>query len=282
MKELLTQNILQTIIICSTIVILGLILVSVYRIKMQQQKNWASYIFTASILVLLSITIFALCFYGNRNLLDFISLASALISIILAVITIIYSYFTNSHSSGQIDKLNKAAEDVSKASLSYTLSAESLQDNIQKIINAVSRVEEKTDKLLNNRPDNQSVSYNLKTSDFELPKYIESYINNSSPLGIIAIYACIKSKETEKKWSLNFFESEYNQAYCAAYIISSTSAGLIKSTIDFNTGIVECHDYLELTKTSIDNWMRTTHILHVEHFKNLKDNIDKCFSESKQ
>lgn len=42
------------------------------------------------------------------NALDFVSLASALISIILAVITIIYSFYSNSQSASQVETLNKA------------------------------------------------------------------------------------------------------------------------------------------------------------------------------
>lgn len=281
MKEFLTPDILQTIIICCTIIIIGLIAVSAYRIKKEQQKTWDSYIFTASVLLILAITIFSYCFCRDRNVLDFISLASALISIILAIVTIIYSYFTNSRSSGQIDKLNKAAEDVSKATSSYATSAESLQENIQKIINAVNRVEEKTDQLLEYKSSNKKNSYNLNNNSFDLPQYAESYINSSSPLGIIAIYACIKAKETNKEWCLNFFNSEYNQAYCAAYIISTSSTGLITSTIDFNTGIVRCYNFLEPIKACIDNWMQQNSILNVESFKDLKDNIDNYFNNSK-
>ena len=70
-------------------------------------------------------------FYGNRNVLDFISLASAIISIILAVVTIVYSYFINSRSSSQIEQLNRAALDVSRATSSYDESAKSLEKNIQ-------------------------------------------------------------------------------------------------------------------------------------------------------
>lgn len=74
---------------------------------------------------------------------DFVSLASALISIILAIITIIYSFYSNSQSASQVETLNKAAESVKRATTSYAESAESLQDNISKIITAVNRVEEK-------------------------------------------------------------------------------------------------------------------------------------------
>lgn len=147
-EKLLTPDILHTIIICCTIIIVALIGVSAYRVYQKQPRGWGSYIYYASLLTLLAIVVFSYEFYGNRNVLDFVSLSSALISIILAVITIIYSFYSNSQSAGQVDTLNKAAESVKNATLSYSASAESLQENINKIISAVNRVEEKTDRLI--------------------------------------------------------------------------------------------------------------------------------------
>ena len=145
MNEILTPCILQTIIICCTIIILGIIGVVAYGIKKRGQRDWASYVFAASVFLTIGITIFSLCYCGDRNVLDFISLASAIISIILAVVTIVYSYFINSRSSGQIDQLNKAAQDVSKATLSYAESAESLQENINKILHEIKKVKQTLD-----------------------------------------------------------------------------------------------------------------------------------------
>ena len=82
-----SSGVLLTIIVCCTVIVLGLIGLSAYRIKCQSKKSWASYIFSASVILILSITIFSTCFYNNRNVLDFISLASALISIILPLYT---------------------------------------------------------------------------------------------------------------------------------------------------------------------------------------------------
>ena len=74
MNTFLTPCIIQTIIICSTIIIVAAIVVSAYRIYQKQQRSWGSYIYYASILTLLGIAIFSNAFYGNRNVLDFVSL----------------------------------------------------------------------------------------------------------------------------------------------------------------------------------------------------------------
>ena len=253
MNEILTPNILQTIIICCTIIILGLIGVSSCRVYANNKRTWGSYIFSASILLILAIAIFSFCFCGNRNVLDFISLASALISIILAVVTIIYSYFINSRSSGQIDQLNEAAKSVSNATLSYSNSAESLQENIQKIINAVNRVEEKTDRILN---ANVAISTNKNNGlvDFDLEKYMEGFINTASILGILLLYACVMSKDKDKPFDLNEL-GEDNAVYCFGFFIATVSTGLINGNIDFDNKKITIDDYIPNFKDVIINWI---------------------------
>lgn len=237
-EKLLTQDILQTIIICCTIIIIAIIGVSAYRVYQKQSRSWGSYIYYASILTLLGIIVFSNAFYGNRNVLDFVSLASALISIILAVVTILYSFYSNSQSAGQVEILNNAAKTVEKATLSYSESAESLQENIKKIIDTVNRVEKKTDQIIGMTSEsasgfgkNNNFRYlNGDLKNFDIDLYVNSYINTTSPLGIIAMYACIKSKDINKAWNLNLLTSDFNQNYCCGYLISIASVGFITLT----------------------------------------------------
>lgn len=290
MNDILTPCILQTVIICCTIIILGLIGVSAYRVYVNDKRTWGSYIFSASVLLILAIAIFSFCFCGNRNVLDFISLASALISIILAVVTIIYSYFINSRSSGQIDQLNKAARDVSEATLSYTKSAESLQENIRKIIETVNNVEIKTDNIIGhlakqqgNPNDNKFPNKDRKQKDnFDVNTYVDNYVKISSPLGIIAMYACIKAYETDnKEFLLNaFFDDGNLAAYCGGFLIATTSAGFIQVLIDFNTSSIKVLGCTEIIKHYVYGWISKFNISQVAGLKELKEKIDLYFSES--
>ena len=49
MNTILTPCILQTIIICCTIIIITIIAVSAYRIKKGQQRSWGAYIYLSLI-----------------------------------------------------------------------------------------------------------------------------------------------------------------------------------------------------------------------------------------
>lgn len=233
MNEILTPCILQTIIICCTIIIIGIIAVSAYRINQQQQRSWASYIFSASILLILAIAIFSYCFCKDRNVLDFISLASALISIILAVVTIIYSYFTNSRSNSQIDRLNKAAEDVSKATISYESSAESLKENIQKILNEIGGI--KNQMTHNGVDTDYEATLERKVKNDFIDSIFTDFNKNNSNAGFIFIYLCSKIKETGKKCNLNDIFTEDTIMYYIGYAIALNSVGFTVINIDFNT-----------------------------------------------
>lgn len=239
MNEILTPRILQTIIICCTIIIVGIIAVSAYRINREQQRSWASYIFSASILLVLAIVIFSYCFCKDKDVLDFISLASALISIILAIVTIIYSYFTNSRSAGQIDRLNKAAEDVSKATISYGNSAESLKKNIEKILYRIDTVEQKIDensKLITSGTTNASInSIGAKHVD----KIVEGYVRSGSYYGNLALLAsCYAARDNKGILSLSNLNSIFDPQdkallhYMWGYIISSSAVGVLQARID--------------------------------------------------
>ncbi len=279
MTSFLTPCIIQTIIICCTIVILASIGSSTYRIHKMASQSWGNYVFIASVVLVLGIAIFSYTFYGNRNVLDFISLASALISIILAVVTIIYSFYTNSRSSGQIEILNKAAQDVKDATTSYSNSAESLQENIQKIINAVNRVEEKTNLILDaSKAMNVGGGYNF--ANFDLNAYILGFINVASPLGIMTLYACIKSKDENKSLQLNIIGSNETVAYCGGFLIAATSAGLVTAFINFESWTVSTTNYIAPVKQHIGEWINRN--TSNQFIIDLKEKIDKYFeSESK-
>ncbi|OUN72989.1 hypothetical protein [Barnesiella sp. An55] len=256
MNQLLTPCIVQTIVICCTVIVIALVLLSGYRIKKQQEQSWQGYIFISSILTILAIIILSYIFYGDRNVLDFVSLASALISIILAIITIIYSFYSNSRSSGQVEKsqeaaekIREAAEKVQVATKAYSESAGSLQFNIQKILNKIDHVESNTNEIRQN-------FYNV--SDEKVSQSVskmERFVKQSSKMGTMALYAGILSKDNNKKFRLSVLGQNQNESYCAGYLIATS-----------------CINYIEVQLIVEDNLLYVS-VDSYDH--NLKDNINK-------
>lgn len=286
MKEILTPCILQTIIICCTIISLAMIAVSAFRVWKEKEKHDSgTYIFITGAIVFIAIAIFSYGFYQSSEILSFISLASSLISIILAVVTIIYSFYTNNRSASQVEKLNEAADDVKvaandvkAAATSYNESAESLQENIKKIINAIERVEQKTDKLLSDGNASSAGGENI-LQGFDVNLYIANYIKISSPLGIMALYACIKAKEHNKSFRLELLGNDRVASYCGGFLVATISSGIISAIIDFNNNNkVSVVTYLDNVKTCVEDWLSTA-VGAFDFVKELKGSIDRYFAE---
>lgn len=272
-EEILTPCILQTVIICGTIVILGIVGVGAYRISKEQQRSWGSYIFSSSIFITIAIAIFSMCYCGDRNVLDFISLASAIISIILAVVTIVYSYFINSRSSGQIEQLNKAAQDVSKASQSYEESAESLQTNIQKILNEIRGIGAK---IGVDSDYEDTVRSGAKAELAET--IITDFCSNTSPAGCLLIYLCGKLAEKKQVCKLADIFAQDVILYYVGFSIALNSIGLATIIIDLDTHSIKSATISPLLLTGISKRLEREIEQKNQFVEENKSKIDTIFS----
>lgn len=295
MNEILAPCILQTIIICSTIIILSVVAVSAFKIyKVEECQKyssatrkrgnscWGMYIFLSSIVVLIAVLIFSYAFYTEKKVLDFISLASALVSIILAIITIIYSFVVNGQTAGQIDELTttaKSLHDVAKkvdeATASYKGTASSLEDNLSLILVRLDRKIEDTKKILGDLTNNSEIQPNFGKEISH--KMVENFVQTSSIVGVSAMYACVKSEEYNTPFTLDCIIEDSRYAdYSNGYLIAARSAGLLDLSINAQGRIVtvkKCHSAL---KSHIDNYIKGQ-----VRIKCYIEKIDEYFDENK-
>lgn len=295
MDQILTPCIIQTIIICCTIIILTSIGVSAYRINKKVEQSWGNYVFIASVVLVLGIAIFSYVFYGNRNVLDFISLASALISIILAIVTIVYSFYSNSRSSGQIDILNKAAQDVQNATRSYSKSAESLQENIRQILGTLSEVKDLSKRTnyaivaglglkgVDSAIDGSKTGHEANDTIDEL---VTNFVNAGSYIGNLGLLACIYSHKDKKPLNLLEFGSiaEYSDNflnnYICGYIIASSALGVVQAQVDNELiRITDVYENLQIKIESMigDYITRQEDKEAKEYFQRIYDNLKHSF-----
>lgn len=273
MKEILTPSILQTIIICSTIISLALVAVSAYRVGKGLKRDSGMYMFMSGVVLFVAVMIFSHAFSGNRNVLDFISIASALISIILAVVTIVYSFLSNSKSSAQVEKLNEAAEKVQNATLSYSNSADSLRDNIQLILETVLEVKDYA-KRTNSAIAN---SYGLRgvhsvidgmVADAEkVEDLTANYVTAGSFVGNLGLLACVYSKIKGRQFSLaelNSISPSDNviSYYICGYVIASSALGIVEAHIE--------DDKIHVVNVRSNLQEKLEHV--IEEYINRKDN----------
>ena len=163
MNEILTPCILQTIIICISSLLALYCIASLIKslagkknnCETCHEKKYLSYKLIVGFLVFLLVILLTHKFYADDNVFNFMSFASAIISIILAVLTIIYSYYTNGTTSSSVEKLGNASKKiegtlitVNEASQSYKESAESLKDNITLILQKLDQQIKDTNKVI--------------------------------------------------------------------------------------------------------------------------------------
>lgn len=117
MNGIFTSCVLQTIVICiSVIIIVSCVLKFIGLLKKPAECGHnngcdecyrvkkVSYKFVIAILVGIVVLLFSLSYYTIENLFDFMSFASAIVSIILAVLTIIYTYYTQGTTNTSAEK----------------------------------------------------------------------------------------------------------------------------------------------------------------------------------
>ena len=268
MNEILTPCILQSIIICCTAIIICVVIASVIKIcvvekrkktlKIKDPKGCSlsgTYIFLSSVVVSIAIIIFSYSFYMEELVLDFMSLASALISIILAVITIIYSFVINGQTTGQIDKLISASENlqvvgesVEEATGLYKQTADGLRHNVSLLQNNIARIlnriEQKID-TMNGKEEEYEATVALKERNKFRNKIIEDFNKGNSNAGAILIYLCSKIKETGQPCDLKEIFSEENVMYYLGYVIALNGIGFTAADVDFSTRTIKSVDIVE-------------------------------------
>ena len=229
------------------------------KIKVKDGYALGSYIFLSSIVILIGIVIFSYSFYADKTVLDFKSLASALVSIILAVITIIYSFVINSQTTGQIDELrttsknlHQISEKVGSASISvidaadrfvsatdsYSKSAKSLEENITTIIdqlNNVAKAMESVDEYELNTAVNRIDSTPSSSSNNE----IDEFFKNCPSAGLMMVYACIKAEKAGKILYLKKVFDLEMILYYVGFLASLQSLGYVTAELDVDRMVVK-------------------------------------------
>ena len=261
MNEILTPCILQIIIICCTAIIICVVVASVIKICVVEKRKKTlnikdpkgsslsgTYIFLSSVVVSIAVIIFSYSFYMEELVLDFMSLASALISIILAVITIIYSFVVNGQTTGQIDKLISASESlqetadkVENITDSYKQTADDLQGNVRILQRNLKLILERLDTAITymqGKEGDYEVTKSSLLRDTELNPIIDKFNNSNSNAGVIIIYICSKVQETNMPCNLSKLFSE-DIMYYLGYIFALNAIGFTVAAVDFSTKTIK-------------------------------------------
>jgi len=210
-----------------------------------------------SILIAIIICLAAFQMGDNEKMIEYISFAATISSILLAVIAIIYSFYSNSAMSQSLGSLDSISREVIKNTLQMTEATENLKSKIEEIPTFLKPIEDKAD-LTNSRLEQLSKNTSVSTP-INIDKQVKmNYLSNSSFLGLKALYTAVLSYQKSKPFKFSDISNlsiNNTEMYLYAYYISTAAFGLIRHTVNDN----------EFTITNIDQII----------IENIKDTIYK-------
>lgn len=293
MNGIFTSCVLQTIVICiSVIIIVSCVLKFIWLLKKPAECGHnngcdecyrvkkVSYKFVIAILVGIVVLLFSLSYYTIENLFDFMSFASAIVSIILAVLTIIYTYYTQGTTNTSAEKIEKssiiikqATEDIVKATQSYSATADNLDNNIQQILAKLEGISAK----VGAGPDyasSQESSKEQKLSD----EIITNFCDVAPGAGCLLIFACSKIQSTGIHLNLYDIFPEDKVMYFVGFAISLNSIGLIQISMNAKLNIIERASVSSNLELLIEKRLKEDVEEGNEFIISNKDKIDRYFA----
>lgn len=166
----------------------------------------------------------------NPSFYEYFSFGSVIVSIVLAVLTIVYSYYTNSRSAGQSENITRTSEEIKKASEQVLESSRNISANSLSLTNNIGKILEKLDEVGASAKEAKEVSYatnqilaEKNSINIENPKFTENTSLNSESLandtnlvkddyvlefiaraswfGKLSLLGCVYSKQTGKSFT---------------------------------------------------------------------------------
>jgi hypothetical protein len=170
------------------------------------------------------------------NLVDYITFALTLSSLILSMLAIIYSFVSNNKFSESIGALNNVSDDVLESSKKLNLITDDLSKKVEEIPIHLKNVEEKTEKTHSLLETMKFDMGNINNVEGQEPEEvtetlfsISNYLNTSSFNGKSLLYAINISYNQKKSFLLTeLFPRNYE--YMHGYFIASSAMGLFDYT----------------------------------------------------
>jgi hypothetical protein len=230
--------------------------------------------YVISILLAIIVMLITIQWGEIKDLVNYITFALTITSLILAILAISYSVYSNTSMTSSLTSISNSAKDIRGAAKEIEYSNKELRTEIACIPTSINQVEQKltkTQSLLEEMSSYKSAeAAPVDRQEFittEIPdNKILDFLENSSMLGLYSILFTVLARET--KTPLNYIEvsdkiPEFakNRDYMYAYYIAVLSLGLI--TVNSEGGdelITEVHSIL------VANTEKTI-------VKNLKENL---------
>lgn len=262
------NNLLHTISFITAIVACVIIVKAFLNHKQEDDKNNLHLYYISGITIFIIIELATYIFIHNdksSNLLNTISFASTLSSIVLSIVAIVHGIVTSRRSAEDVANSIKASQELklsadnikeisssfsdsmSKSSKEIETSVSKVQDTIIFVDEELKKIEKQFQELIReNKIGFDKVSEKLdginegskeskRSKKNKAPDRSdrENFLYSSSFAGCIAIYACYESSKKTTNLNLRDLSTEvYQQYYYYAYIVAASALSLLDANID--------------------------------------------------
>lgn len=277
METFWNSDILKLIAVLLAIVVIVFLFLR-YKSPEQNSKVHLYYISGLGIFIILELVTY-ICINNDNttDIINYISFASTLSSLLLSVVAIIYAIVSNNKGEAQYQKIDRASDRISSSVDRFYDLSTNLSGNLNSILVKLDEIKNISDET--NKAINQSNQQNYQSQTGTLvDSIIDSYINGGSYFGNLSLLACIYSKEKEKPFNTAQIIPDYS-AYVYGYIIASSALQIIKTHVVNDHFVVDAvipilKDKLIL---NINNYIETSIEGQKEYNRSLFMNIKALF-----
>lgn len=160
------------------------------------------------------------------------SFAASVVSIVLAVVSIVYSMKSGAGMAGSVEILQEAGKDIQDNVKALDgvegRIVETIQKEYESLGGKIDNVQNQIEPLLQSTNANIQVTEGTATSKYAID------IKGNSNYGNIILYICLRAMETKKDWNLDIIGSE-NKEYVWGYLVAIASVPAMKFSYHFDT-----------------------------------------------
>ena len=194
---------------------------------MKENNMKIHFMYVTGILITIIIILITHEFGGDNNLVQYLSFALGLTSLVVGLIAIFQTFFSGDVINNSILKLEKASSDIINNSNNLENIVDQFNTNFGQVPITLSSIQEKLESqsTVNNVYKKQGpISGNILTKE-----HTTTFIETGSFRGLMSLYTVFKSHETGKSFKIADFEPSTdlsNVKYSYGYLVASSSIGL--------------------------------------------------------
>lgn len=236
-------------------------------------KIHSFYILT--ILITIIIVLISVKWGEIENLVDLISFALTISSLILAILAIIYAVYSNNSFSSNITKLDISSEKINNSATIVSNLSNILLEKIEQIPTILNSIEEKTDatQLLISKLNFPNFTTTQEDSFDPNKVDLENFVYQNSISGQTLLYILYQSLINKKEFNLKEICDKYTLGYDYYYgfFVSVQTLKIVKTNLDYKNA----EFFYEVTE--MNSYVKESIIKLIEEIKEKKDDGNDSF-----